>query len=188
MQSAMAKRLLVIVGSPRVGGNTDLLADALIEGAVSAGHTAKKIHLGQTPVHGCVHCGHCYANGECSQKDGMQQIYDAYHETDVLVFASPVYFYHLTSQMKAMLDRMYALSYAPRTGTRPQECMLLMCAEDSGERPFRWALQYYRDILSGYLRLKDAGTLLVGGVFEKGGIASQKPQMLERAREMGRKL
>ena len=106
----MGKTILVLGGSPRRRGNTDRLADEFIRGAQKAGHRVEKIALRDCEVHGCLGCGACRRNGgTCVQKDDMQGIYEKWLAADAVVLASPVYFYTWTSQMKAALDRTFAI-------------------------------------------------------------------------------
>lgn len=106
----MNKRVLVLVGSPRKHGNTDRLADEFIRGAQEAGHQVEKIYLKDRKINGCLGCGACQRNGgSCVQKDDMQEIYEKWMVSDIVVLASPVYFYSWSSQMKAVLDRTFAI-------------------------------------------------------------------------------
>ena len=106
----MGKRILVLAGSPRRHGNTDCLADEFIRGAQEAGHETEKIYLKDRKINGCLGCGACQRNGgSCVQKDDMQEIYEKWLASDVVVLASPVYFYTWSAQMKAVLDRTFAI-------------------------------------------------------------------------------
>ena len=106
----MGKKVLVLVGSPRKGGNTDRLADEFIRGAREAGCQVEKIELRDRQINGCLGCGACQRNGgSCVQKDDMGELYEKWLAADGVVLASPVYFYTWTSQMKAVLDRTFAI-------------------------------------------------------------------------------
>lgn len=106
----MSKRVLVLVGSPRKHGNTDRLADEFIRGAQESGYQVEKIYLKDRKINGCLGCGACQKNGgSCVQKDDMGDIYEKWLVADAVVLASPVYFYTWTSQMKAVLDRTFAI-------------------------------------------------------------------------------
>lgn len=106
----MGKRILVLMGSPRRHGNTDCLAAEFIRGAEEAGHQVEKIYLKDRKIGGCLGCGACQRNGgSCVQKDDMQEIYEKWLAADVVVLASPVYFYTWSSQIKAVLDRTFAI-------------------------------------------------------------------------------
>lgn len=99
-------KVLVIHGSPRHQGNSDLLCDALIQGAKESGHDVEKIWLGNKNIHFCRACYACFQTGRCVQKDDMQEILEKIQEADVLVLASPTYFLTMSGQMKVMIDRL----------------------------------------------------------------------------------
>lgn len=106
----MSKQILVIKGSPRKNGNTSAMADALIKGAKESGNEVTEVCLKDKKIGDCFGCGACQGNGgNCVQKDDMTQIYEAMKKADVIVLASPVYFYTWTSLMKRMIDRTFAV-------------------------------------------------------------------------------
>lgn len=103
------KNVLALSGSPRVHGNSSLLCDEFIKGAQEAGHKTEKINITRKKVAGCLGCNVCYKNdGVCIQKDDMVEIREKMEQADVIVLSSPIYFYSMTSQMKAVIDRTYA--------------------------------------------------------------------------------
>lgn len=105
----MSKKIVVISGSPRVDGNSEMLADAFIEGARQIGNSVTVFSAGRMNIRGCLDCKYCFTHdGECIQKDDMQDIYPALRQADILVLASPVYWCGLTSQIKSVIDRMFA--------------------------------------------------------------------------------
>ena len=98
--------ILILTGSPRHGGNTDLLAEAFAKGA-STNHCVDIVSVGDYKVNPCMGCNACFKNDAniCCQKDDMQVIYNKLAQADMLVIASPVYFYGLSAQLKAVIDR-----------------------------------------------------------------------------------
>jgi len=98
-------KVLGILGSPRIGGNSDVLLDQALSGAREAGAEVEKIILCQKKISGCFDCGKCNENGVCAVKDDMQEIHKKFLEADAVVHSVPVYFWSMTSQMKAYLDR-----------------------------------------------------------------------------------
>ncbi len=103
------KKVLLLSGSPRLHGNSSLLCDAFAEGAKEAGFETEKINVSKKKVAGCLGCNACYRNGgNCVQKDDMEEIRSKMLEADVIVLASPIYFYSMSAQMKAVIDRTYA--------------------------------------------------------------------------------
>lgn len=101
----MKKKVLVISASPRKGGNSDLLCDRFILGAQEAGHETEKIFLRDKNIHYCSGCGVCNNTHVCVQKDDMKPLLDKLVEADVIVLATPVYFYSMDGQLKTFIDR-----------------------------------------------------------------------------------
>lgn len=129
----MGKKVLVLEGSPRKKSNTAALCDYFIKGAGESGNCIERIYIRDQRIGGCLGCGACHCNGGiCVQKDDMKKVFDAIAEAEVVVFSSPVYFYSWTAQMKAVLDRMFALEtslsnktfYLIITGEAPEECYM----------------------------------------------------------------
>ncbi|MGE5396639.1 MAG: flavodoxin family protein, partial [Chitinophagales bacterium] len=103
-----SKEILVLTGSPRINGNSDLLADAFIAGAEKAGHSVTKIRTASHKINGCLGCDKCWSNGtHCVQKDDMVKLYPALEKASVLVLATPLYYYSWSAQIKCALDRTY---------------------------------------------------------------------------------
>ena len=103
------KNILVISGSPRKGGNSDILCDQFMAGATEAGHTVEKIFVQEHKIAPCLGCEYCQSHdGACVQKDGMDAILEKMVKADVLVLASPVYFYSVSAQIKTLIDRTVA--------------------------------------------------------------------------------
>ena len=102
------KKVLVISSSPRKGGNSDILADRFAEGAKAAGHDAEKVFLADKNINYCKACCACCASHKCVQNDDMAELLDKMAAADVVVLASPVYFYSMCAQMKTFIDRCFA--------------------------------------------------------------------------------
>ncbi len=102
----MSKKVLVLSASPRRGGNSDLLCDQFMKGAQEVGHEVEKIFLKDKKINYCMGCGTCY-NGKksCPQKDDMAEVLEKMIAADVIVMATPVYFYTMAAQMKTLIDR-----------------------------------------------------------------------------------
>ena len=106
----MGKKVLILAGSPRKGGNSDLLCDEFARGAEEAGHKVEKIYVQEQKIGFCRACDVCMRNGgACIQKDDMEDILCAFQQADVVVLATPVYFYGVSAQMKACIDRTYPI-------------------------------------------------------------------------------
>ena len=178
----MGKKIIVLNGSPRKNGNTSALVKAFREGAESAGHTVTEFWLGGMKINGCRGCCAGGKNPEspCVQKDDMEQIYPAYKEADVVVLASPLYYWTISGQLKCAFDRLFAVAECDPGYTNPRkESALLMAAEGNG---FEETVYWY-DRLMGHIGWKDWGKVLCGGVMAVGDIEG-KPE-LEEARKLG---
>lgn len=101
-------KVLGIYGSPRKGGNTDQLLDKALEGARSAGSETKAVYVRDLKMCGCIECGGCDKTGKCVVEDEMQTVYPLLEEADVIFLASPIFFYSVTAQVKALIDRSQA--------------------------------------------------------------------------------
>ncbi len=155
------RKILVVVGSGIKGGNTDKLADAFIKGASETGHQVDKIFLGDMELHGCRGCAACQRNGnQCIVKDIMQEIYPLVEQCDTIVMASPLFFWTLSSQIKAFWDRLYALSTENRYPYK--ESALLMTADDDSAWTFEKPDNYYRFITNA-IGWKSLGGYFAGG-------------------------
>ena len=102
-------KVLGILGSPRRGGNSEILLKAFLEGAAGAGAEVEEIKLRDFKISPCLEIYHCFKDGTCPIKDDMRGLYDKLLEADVVALASPVFFYGVTAQAKAMIDRTQAL-------------------------------------------------------------------------------
>lgn len=103
-------KVLALMGSPRKKGNTSILCDEFLRGAVEAGHETEKVNVVDKKINGCLGCGGCQRNGgTCVQKDDMTELYEKLAAADAIVLASPLYFYTWTAQMKTVLDRTFAM-------------------------------------------------------------------------------
>jgi multimeric flavodoxin WrbA len=102
-------KVLGIYGSPRKGGNSDILLDRALEGARSAGAEVTKVYVRKLKMSGCIACGGCDKTGKCVVKDDMQTIYPLLQDADVIFLASPIFFYGMTAQIKALIDRCQAM-------------------------------------------------------------------------------
>lgn len=104
------KKVLIISASPRKHGNSQMLCEQFGKGAESAGHQVRMIRLAEKKIGWCMACDACMRNGgTCIQKDDMAEILDAFQEAQVIVLATPVYFYGISAQMKTFIDRTYPI-------------------------------------------------------------------------------
>ena len=100
-------KILALIGSPRKGGNTDILVDQVLQGAQSRGHLAEKIYLYDHQILPCLDCRRCKKGDfTCALKDSMLEIYPRLEEADLIIFGTPIYWYGPTAKMKLLIDRM----------------------------------------------------------------------------------
>ena len=178
----MAK-IVVITGSPRKNGNTEKLAGAFIKGAEAAGHRVTKFSITGTKVNGCLACDYCQRNeGKCIQKDGMQEISEALYQADTIVLASPVYYFGLSAQIKAVVDRFYASLARPYPLS---SSVLLLALGGDPETDAAAAFVNYNS-LAAFMKWQDKGQIAADGVMDKDDIDGH-PALI-RAEELGKSL
>lgn len=103
-------KIAIFNGSPR-NANTSAMVQAFMEGAKEAGHEVEQLHIGKMKIAGCLGCEYCHTKGEgsCIQKDDFEKILPAYKQADMIVFASPIYYFTMTAQMEAAIQRVYCI-------------------------------------------------------------------------------
>lgn len=181
----MKKNILVLTGSPRARGNSDLLADAFIKGASEAGHEVMKYEAGKKNIMGCKACDTCYSKGKpCSFDDDFNRVVPLIEKAEMIVFVTPLYWFTFPAQLKAVIDKLYALIMGEKE-LKIKESMLLVCGEDDKEAAFGGIIGTYEQI-ADYQKWTDRGQLIVPGVLNKGDIVSTK--YLPIAEEMGRNI
>ena len=159
--------ILIINGSPRKGGNTDLLVEAFVKRA-SQKHHVEVVSVHDYKVSPCMGCNACFrSNGNtCAQKDDMPIIYEKMAHADMLVIASPVYFYGLSAQLKAVIDRCHN---PIRDTFHIKKTAILLVGAATLPELFDSILTQYQLCLN-FFKLEDAGRVLVRGVKDKGDI------------------
>lgn len=181
----MNKKIVILNGSPREKGNTAALVNAFSKGAEEAGNIVRIFRLGKMEIHGCKGCfgGKNEEEYPCVQKDDMQQIYQPVKEADVVVMASPLYYWNMSGQLRTAVDRLFALEEGNKNYLRGNKSSaLLMAAEGNG---FEDAVVYY-DHLMEYLRWKNLGHVLAGGNMMPGDVDGKKE--VEQAYELGKSI
>ncbi len=186
--------VLILEGSPRKGGNTAILMDAVTRGIVAAGGRPERIRVADRQVAPCVGCGGCDKTGSCVVKDEMTDIYEKIHSARRLILASPIYFYALTAQLKAVIDRGQALWSRKRLAIEAgswrvnpdRQGFLVAVAATKGERVFEGAIltaKYFFDAADFVY----AGDFLVRGIDRRGEMKRDQAN-LDRAEEFGRRV
>ena len=175
-------RILAINGSPRKGGNTETLLDAVVAGAQEAGAITSKVELRELDVSPCRACDACKRTGKCIQNDDMQNILSQMKENDIWVLGTPVYWWGPTAQLKAFIDRWYGV--VNRDIFKNQNVVLVIPLESKNPKTAQHVLGMFEDIFD-YLRMKQIGTILAPGVHERGEVKNQV-DILKEATELGK--
>lgn len=176
----MNKKVLALSASPRRGGNSDLLCDQFIKGSLEAGLSAEKIFLKDKGINYCTGCGVCFNGKGCSQKDDMGEILEKMVEADVIVMATPVYFYTMNAQMKTLIDRT-----CPRyTEISHKEFYFIVTAADSSKQNLERALEGFRAFTYCLEEPKEKGIVYGTGAWNIGDIKAN--QAMNQAYEMGK--
>lgn len=176
----MAKKVLVLSGSPRKGGNSDLLCDEFVRGAMEAGHEVEKIRVQEKKIACCMACYACRDTGICAIKDDMADIMQKMIDCDVMVLASPVYFYSIDAQLKAVIDR----SVCRWTEVKNKEMYYIMTSADGEKEAMDTTLaclRGYADCVEGAV---EKGVVYGTGVYHAGEIKNTKH--MQEAYEMGK--
>lgn len=178
----MTKKILVLSASPRRNGNSDLLSDQFIKGALEAGSQADKIFLKDKKINYCTGCGTCFNREKgCSQKDDMSEILEKMIEADVIVMATPVYFYTMNGQMKTLIDRTCS-RYTEITG---KDFYFVITAADTSKQNMERTLEEFRGFTICLEGSKEKGIIYGTGAWKVGDIKTN-PAM-QQAYEMGKK-
>lgn len=164
-------RILVLNGSPNQNGSTRLLIDGFTRGAGEAGHRVSVLDTAHMNVHPCTGCIACGYDGPCVQKDDMEQIRKAVMESDMLVFATPLYFFGFSAQLKTVLDRFCAFS--SRVNMRNMKSAFLSVAWNDDDWTMDAVREHYLTLVR-YLNLRDMGMVL--------GTGCGTPSMTRRSR------
>mgnify|MGYP001029776558 FL=1 len=190
------KKILVVQGGGRANGNTAQLVSRFEKGAEESGHSVEVISLIKNEVKGCLGCNACRYGKPCVQKDEFNSMVPKIKEADCIVFASPLYFWTVSSQIKAFIERFYCIAEEdsnPPLGRYERypvkDCALLMTSADDFFWTFEQAVSYYQFTMVNYMGFQDRGMLLAGGCGDTNG----KPQIdktdhLQAAYEFGKKI
>ena len=184
-------KILGLWGSPRRGGNSEILLNAFLEGAAQGGCDVERIAPRELKISPCLEIYHCFKDGTCPIKDDMLPLYEKLLAADVVALASPIFFYGVSAQAKAMIDRTQALwsrRYILKNDfPGPERQGVLLCTgATKGKLLFvgaRLTAKYFFDAIN----VSYAAEILVRGVDEKGAIR-QEPEILTAATDLGRRL
>lgn len=173
------KKILILNGSPRVGGNSDTLIEPFVKGAKEAGNEVTRFDVARMNIHGCLGCcrGGKDPSSPCVQKDDMAKIYPAYREADLVVLVSPMYYWSMSGQLKCCFDRLFAVAECDPNYANPiKEAMVLMPSEGADEDNFEPVKAYY-EALFRHLGWKGLAYFNAGGNMACGAIKEKADQL-----------
>ena len=149
-------KISIFNGSPRKE-NTAAMIEAFREGAEEAGHEVEVLHVGKMKINGCLACEYCHTKGEgkCIQKDDLEKIMPAYLESDMVVFASPIYYFAPTAQLEAAWQRVYCIG-------KPAKATKAALLLSSGSGAYDAAIAQYK-AFTGYVGIQDMGVCTATG-------------------------
>jgi len=179
----MSKTVLVLSATPRKGGNSDILCEQFVKGAQASGHQAEKIFLGDKMIGYCIGCETCMQNGGvCVQDDDMEEILQKMIDADVIVLATPVYFYSMDAQMKTLIDR----TVARYTEIENKEFYFIATAAADDKKLLERTIEGLRGFTSCLNGAQERDVIYGTGVWEKGDI--KKKETVNQAYEVGKRV
>lgn len=176
-------KILILEGSPNRSGSTHLLAESFANGAKDAGHTVQSISAAHAKIHPCTGCIHCGYEGPCVQKDEMEMIRPQILDADMLVFATPLYYYGMSAQLKTVIDRF--CSFNSSIQRKHMRSALLAVAWNDDTWTFH-ALEAHYQTLVHYLNFQDKGQILGKGCGTPA--MTQRSQYMNMAYQLGKEL
>lgn len=177
----MSKKVVILSGSPRKGGNSEKLCDEFMLGAKEAGNQVEKIFLGNKMINYCIGCEFCIKNdGKCIHNDDMVGILDKMIEADVIVMATPVYYYSMNGQMKTLIDR----TVAKHKEIRNKEFYFILAAANPNNEEMESTLEGFRGFTRCLSEAKEKGIIYGAGAWAKGEIEGSLA--MKKSYEMGK--
>ena len=175
------KNILIISSSPRRNGNSDLLCDEFMKGALEAGNDVEKVFLADKKINVCLGCGACYGTSRCVQNDDMADLLEKMVKADVIVLATPVYFYSMAGQLKIFIDRC-----VPRyTEMANKEFYYIMTAADTNRKMLDKTVEAIRGFTEDCLPNAKEKAIIYGvGAWNKGEI--KNTDAYKEAYELGK--
>ena len=160
------KKVLIIAGSPRKNGNSDLLAQQFAKGAEENGHQVEIVYLRDLKINYCQGCLVCLKKGECFQKDDANSLLPKMMEADVVCFSSPVYYYSVSGQMKTFIDRMNPLY----DRMKDKDFYYMLTAQDDSHQQLDRAFDVFDGFADCFDNIRRCGRVYGGGADKKGEI------------------
>jgi len=173
--------VLGIVGSPRQGGNTEILVDETLAGAEEAGAKVEKVILNKLNIKPCQACNSCYKTGHCVQDDDMIPLLEKMEESNIWVLGTPIYWWGPTAQFKAFLDRWY---HPKHQEFKNKRVIVVIPLEGSHEKYARHTVGIFTDVLN-YLNMELFEIVVAPGVLKRGEVRNN-PNLLKKVRNTGK--
>jgi multimeric flavodoxin WrbA len=185
MQGSSKKQVLGIVGSPRRGGNTEIMVDEVLRGAQEAGAAAAKVILNELDIAPCDACGACEDTGECTTMDDMEELLDKMRQSDVWVLGTPVYWWGPSAQLKLFIDRWYSKAHRAQDKAmfKGKRVVAVIPMGDGDPATARHTVGMLTDALD-YMKASLFATVLGTGVNDVGEVR-EHPGVLEKAYRAG---
>lgn len=182
-KSKKGMKIVVLTGSPRKNGNTNYMADEFIRGAKEAGHEVFRFNTATSEVHPCLGCNHCGMDGPCVYDDDFTRVLrPEIIKADLVVFCSPMYYFGFSAQLKATIDRFYAINGTLHTH---KKCAFLMAYANMSKKDAEAMTAHYRTI-ADYMGWEDVGSVIAPGIWTAGRIKGTK--YAKESYELGKSL
>jgi len=184
---ASSPSVLGIVGSPRPGGNTDVLVSHMLEGAANAGATVERVFLEDLVIRDCIGCHACWNGKPCVRRDDMNTLFEKIAAASAFVFGTPIYWYGPTALMKAFIDRfVYFNCPGHREEVAGKPVALVIPYEEEDQAMADGTLQFFENSLR-YLTMPLVGSVVAPGVTLRGEVA-KKEDVMQEAYDLGKRL
>lgn len=183
IESSEGKSILGIVGSPRKGGNTDTLVDAVLAGAAECGAGSEKIILQELSIAPCRACNYCKKHGKCIQDDDMESLLELMEKSDIWVLGTPIYWWGPSAQFKTFIDRWYGFDQRTFQGKR---IILTIPMGGGNEHYARHIIGMFKDICN-YLGMTFVEAVVAPGMNSKNSVR-ESAIILESARGAGNRI
>ena len=176
------KKILILTGSPRRNGNSSTLVDEFAKGASEAGHNVVRFDSAFKEVHPCIGCNFCGMDGPCVFKDDFEFVSKHIVDADCVVFATPMYYFGISAQLKAVIDRFYAIN--GQIHVKKKAVLIMTYANSAASEAV--PIKSHYEVLIKYLGWSDAGQIIVPGVWPVGAV--NRTKYPKQAYELGKKL
>ena len=176
-------KIAVLKGSPHKNGSSNMLANEFIRGAEEAGHHIIPLDIAHMNIKPCMGCEYCGMNGDCAIKDDMPTVRDALLNADMAVFVTPIYYFGMSAQLKAVIDRFY--SYTMKLSSKHLKTVLISAAWDSDKQTMDYLEYHYKGICD-YMHFQNCG--IISGTGCGTPHMTEKTIHMKKAYELGRSI